>query len=71
MATKILLGPVLSFRGVSQGKWKVSALIGIDEGDKAPKVIVDGKAAPKSSATKKLKIIECTFTSFSNLHLRN
>lgn len=48
MATKILLGPVLSFRGVSQGKWKVSALIGIDEGDKAPKVIVDGKAAPKS-----------------------
>lgn len=48
MATTILLGPVLSFRGVSQGKWKVSALIGIDEGDKAPKVIVDGKAAPKS-----------------------
>ena len=31
MATKILLGPVLSFRGVSQGKWKVSALIGIDD----------------------------------------
>lgn len=48
MATKILLGPVLSFRGVSQGKWKVSALIGIDEGDKAPKVIVDGKAAPRA-----------------------
>ena len=41
MATKILLGPVLSFRGVSQGKWQVSALIGIDEGDKAPKATLN------------------------------
>ena len=43
MTTKILLGPVLSFRGASKGKWKVSALIGIDEGKKAPKFTVDGK----------------------------
>lgn len=48
MAANILLGPVLSFRGVSKGKWKVSALIGIDESDKAPKFVVDGKAASKS-----------------------
>lgn len=47
MAANILLGPVLSFRGVSKGKWKVSALIGIDESDKAPKFVVDGKAASK------------------------
>lgn len=43
MVTKILLGPVLSFRGSSKGKWKVSALIGIGELDKAPKLVVDGK----------------------------
>ena len=48
MTINILLGPVLSFRGASKGKWKVSALIGIDEGEKALKVVVDGKAAPKS-----------------------
>lgn len=48
MVTKILLGPVLSFRGSSKGKWKVSALIGIGELDKAPKLVVDGKAASNS-----------------------
>ena len=48
MSTNILLGPVLSFRGISTGKWKVSALIGIAAKDKAPKFIVDGKEVPKS-----------------------
>ena len=47
MATRILLGPVLSFRGTSSGKWKVSALIGIDAEAKAPKITLDGKAVPK------------------------
>lgn len=45
MTTKLLLGPVLSFRGASKGKWKVSALIGIDAAIKPPKLTVDGKAA--------------------------
>lgn len=45
MTTKLLLGPVLSFRGSSKGKWKVSALIGIDANVEAPKLRVDGKSA--------------------------
>ncbi|MGG5149211.1 alkaline phosphatase D family protein [Alcaligenes aquatilis] len=45
MTTNLLLGPVLSFRGASKGKWKVSALIGVDATAKPPKLIVDGKAA--------------------------
>lgn len=44
MATNLLLGPVLSFRGVAKGKWKVSALIGIDAHAKPPKLTVDGKS---------------------------
>lgn len=45
MTTNLLLGPVLSFRGASKGKWKVSALIGVDTIAKPPKLTVDGKAA--------------------------
>lgn len=44
--TQLLLGPVLSFRGTSSnGKWKVSALIGIDAAANAPKLVCDGKTA--------------------------
>lgn len=48
MPKNILLGPVLSFRGVAKGKWKVSALIGIDEHEKPPTFTVDGKAISKN-----------------------
>ncbi|MNK83901.1 PhoD-like phosphatase [compost metagenome] len=42
--TKLILGPVLSFRGgADQGLWKVTALIGIDEKAVAPQVVVEGK----------------------------
>ena len=45
--TKLLLGPVLSFRGVSEsGTWKVSALMGINDSEAYPEVFVDGKRAP-------------------------
>ena len=52
MVTKILLGPVLSFRGSSKGKWKVSALIGIGELDKAPKLVVEIVYRPDESVKK-------------------
>jgi hypothetical protein len=45
----ITLGPVLSFRGVGPGgKWRVTALIGVDEGAAAPGLVLEGKpcAAP-------------------------
>ncbi|NYT66838.1 alkaline phosphatase family protein [Alcaligenaceae bacterium] len=45
MTTNLLLGPVLSFRGASKGKWKVSALIGVDIAVKPPTLTVDGKTA--------------------------
>ena len=45
--TKLLLGPVLSFRGVSvSDTWKVSALMGIKDNDAYPEVLVDGKRVP-------------------------
>ena len=45
--TKLLLGPVLSFRGISDADtWKVSALMGIKDTDAYPEVLVDGKRAP-------------------------
>lgn len=46
----LLLGPVLSFRGIGKGDvWKVSALVGIKAGAAVPALEVDGKAcaAPK------------------------
>lgn len=45
MPTNLLLGPVLSFRGAAKGKWKVSALIGIDAAAKPPKLMIQGRAA--------------------------
>jgi|TARA_R100001143_G_C3358057_1_gene133778 hypothetical protein len=45
MNTNLLLGPVLSFRGTSKGKWKVSALIGVNAKAKPPKLTVNGAAA--------------------------
>lgn len=43
---KLLLGPVLSFRGAgADGTWKVSALIGVDEGAGAPVLSLEGKRA--------------------------
>ena len=45
--TKLLLGPVLSFRGISDADtWKVSALMGIKDNDAYPEVLVDGKRVP-------------------------
>src|SRR3546814_15125206 len=47
----LLLGPVLSFRGIGNGGvWKVSALVGLKAGAVAPVLEVDGKAcaAPKT-----------------------
>lgn len=42
--SKLVLGPVLSFRGVSaNGDWKVTALIGVDSKDPVPTVFVDSK----------------------------
>lgn len=43
---KLLLGPVLSFRGgADSGDWKVSALIGIDNKTKIPELTIDGRKA--------------------------
>lgn len=43
----VILGPVLSFRGVGAGgEWYVTALIGIPEGANAPALMVDGKTCP-------------------------
>lgn len=45
---KIILGPVLSFRGVGQdGRWQVTALVGIPEGAVPPELVVDGLACPQ------------------------
>jgi hypothetical protein len=46
----LLLGPVLSFRGIGKGDaWRVTALIGLKAGAQIPEFKVDGKAcaAPK------------------------
>lgn len=40
------VGPVLSFRGISAGKWRVTALIGITTGSPVPKLSIEGKACP-------------------------
>ena len=45
MRIKIFLGPVLSFRGIAKGKWKVSALVGIAEDLSPPPLRIDGKSA--------------------------
>ncbi|MGB6241629.1 MAG: alkaline phosphatase family protein [Castellaniella sp.] len=45
MTSHLLLGPVLSFRGALKGKWKVSALIGLEEAAAPPKLTVDGRVA--------------------------
>lgn len=43
--TKLLLGPVLSFRGGAEsGAWRVSALVGIDAKDEFPRMTLQGKA---------------------------
>lgn len=43
---QITLGPVLSFRGVSKGRWRVTALIGVAAAAGAPECHVDGKPCP-------------------------
>lgn len=43
----LLLGPVLSFRGIGKGGiWKVTALVGLKAGSDIPNLQVDGKACP-------------------------
>lgn len=43
----LLLGPVLSFRGIGKGDlWKVTALVGLKAGAAVPNLQVDGKACP-------------------------
>lgn len=45
--TKLLLGPVLSFRGgTEKGEWRVSALLGVDEKVGVPRVLVEGRQSP-------------------------
>lgn len=41
------VGPVLSFRGISAQKWKVTALIGIATGAAIPKLQVEGQLCPE------------------------
>jgi hypothetical protein len=44
---RIVLGPVLSFRGVGEnGRWQVTALLGIPQGADAPDFAVDGVKCP-------------------------
>ncbi|WP_288251604.1 alkaline phosphatase D family protein [uncultured Hydrogenophaga sp.] len=44
----LLLGPVLSFRGIGKGEvWKVTALLGLKLGADIPVMEVDGKACPE------------------------
>ncbi|GAB4293296.1 MAG: alkaline phosphatase family protein [Methylophaga sp.] len=44
--TKLVIGPVLSFRGCSEdGNWKVSALIGIQDKEAIPKLTIEGRDA--------------------------
>lgn len=46
MAEQMLIGPVLSFRGVGKGDvWRVTALIGIREDAQVPKLQVEGRDA--------------------------
>ena len=46
MAEQMLIGPVLSFRGVGKGNvWRVTALIGIREDAPLPKLLVEGRDA--------------------------
>ncbi len=46
--SKLLLGPVLSFRGLGvDGSWKVTALVGIEDQARVPQVTVEGRKAGK------------------------
>jgi Hypothetical protein len=46
--SKLLLGPVLSFRGLgTDGSWKVTALVGIEDQARVPQVTVEGRKAGK------------------------
>lgn len=57
---KLLLGPVLSFRGGAEsGKWKVSALIGIDDKAGFPELTVEGRLAKNPRVL--LKHAGCTY----------
>lgn len=52
----LLLGPVLSFRGIGKGDvWKVSALVGLKANAAVPTMQMDGKACP---APKELMAIQ-------------
>ncbi|MDU7589787.1 MAG: alkaline phosphatase family protein, partial [Acidovorax sp.] len=43
----LLLGPVLSFRGIGKGDaWRVTALIGLKTGAEIPEFQVDGRTCP-------------------------
>lgn len=43
--TKLLLGPVLSYRGgADDGEWRVSVLVGVESKAVIPKVTIEGKA---------------------------
>jgi hypothetical protein len=46
MPNQVLLGPVLSFRGLEKSKWKVSALIGIDSNQPFHTLEIEGKDCP-------------------------
>lgn len=46
MAEQMLIGPVLSFRGVGNNNmWRVTALIGVHEDAPAPRLLVEGRDA--------------------------
>ncbi|EJN31878.1 hypothetical protein PMI35_01159 [Pseudomonas sp. GM78] len=53
------VGPVLSFRGISAGQWKVTALIGIASGAAIPEIFIEGHdcAAPTVLLTRSKDII--------------
>ncbi len=52
----LLVGPVLSFRGVGKGDiWRVTALIGLKEAEPVPVLEVDGKPCPKPRELLRLK----------------
>ena len=47
---RFTVGPVLSFRGVSEtGQWQVTALVGVAQGSAFPALVIEGRAcaAPK------------------------
>lgn len=58
--TKLLIGPVLSFRGCSEdGDWKVTALIGIRDKDLIPSMTFEGKKVEEPVVL--LKHNHCTY----------